>query len=199
MPDHRSIPKQKERLRKTARLMRDTLSHEGILDWSTQAIDRLQRLPKFTAAKTVFTYVSVKSEVRTRDMIERLWERSVHVLVPSMIGGQLGMLQINDWSDIRVDSLGRCTPLADATVFTGQPDINLVPGLAFTESGDRIGSGYGHYDRFIQRYPKTIHIGLAYELQVRQSLPIEPHDQRLDYLVTQDRVITTKLNTKAEG
>lgn len=189
MVDSRPVSEQKDTLRKVVRLTRDALSYELILEWSTQTIDRLMRLPKFAAAKTVFTYVSVKSEIRTRDLIEQLWERDIQVLVPIMLGDELGMCQIHDWNEIRVDSYGRCTPISDAKLFTGEPDVNLVPGLAFTESGDRLGSGYGHYDRFVAKFPGTTHIGLSYELQLKESLPVESHDQTLNYIATQQRVI----------
>lgn len=190
MSDERSIPEQKAALRKAARLTRDALSHEVVLDWSGQIIDRLLHIEPFAAANSVFTYVSVKSEVRTRDLIEQLWERDITLLVPMMIGDELFMCQLHDWNEIRIDSYGRCTPISDAKLFTGEPDVTLVPGLAFTEQGQRLGSGYGHYDRFLAKHPKTLAIGLAYEFQLKASLPTEPHDQSLDYVVTQDRALT---------
>jgi len=146
-------------------------------------------LPFVAEAGTVFTYVSVKSEVRTRDLIERLWNRHQTVVVPTLVGDELQMSRITDWDDIVVDAYGRCTPTEASERFTGTPDVNLVPGLVFAEDGYRLGSGYGHYDRFIAKYPDSIHIGLAYKVQLRASLPTEPHDQRLDYIVTQDRVV----------
>lgn len=184
-----SIANQKETLRKAARITRDSLSRHVTIAWSEQAIGRLTRLPIFAKAETIYTYVSVKNELRTRELIEQLWEQGRRVTVPGLNAtGNFEVYQITDWNELTIDSYGRATPV-DATPYTSPIDINIVPGIAFTESGSRLGSGYGHYDRFMAAHPDTIHIGLAYEIQLLPSIPQEPHDQPLDYIVTQDRVI----------
>lgn len=195
--DSRSIAERKASLRRAARLTRDAISHEVALEWSEQVMARLTRFPAFVRARSVFTYVSVKNEVRTRDLIEKLWNRDVQVLVPTQTdSGELGMLPATDWADVQVDSSGWCRPVKSVNLSTAEPDVNLVPGLLFSQSGHRIGSGLGQYDRFIAQHPHALHIGLAYELQLKDDLPTEPHDQVLDFVVTQDRLI--RISTKKD-
>jgi len=65
-------------------------------------------------------------------------------------------------------------------------DLFLVPGLAFTAAGRRLGRGGGFYDRLLpQRRPQSTAIGICYALQVRDDLPIESHDQDVDAVVTE--------------
>ncbi len=65
-------------------------------------------------------------------------------------------------------------------------ELVLVPGLAFDASGNRLGRGAGYYDRFLARLrPSTVLIGLAFECQVFESVPVEPHDRPVDFVVTE--------------
>lgn len=64
-------------------------------------------------------------------------------------------------------------------------DLVVVPGLAFTDDGRRLGQGGGHYDRFLPRLrPDCRTVGAAYGEQLLDDLPTEPHDVRLDLVVT---------------
>ena len=67
---------------------------------------------------------------------------------------------------------------------TPSPRIWLVPGLAFTRDGTRLGYGGGWYDRFLSAAdPASVKLGLAYGFQIADDLPSEPHDQRLSEIV----------------
>lgn len=68
------------------------------------------------------------------------------------------------------------------------PDVILIPGIVFSESGERIGRGKGFYDKYLANY-RGIKIGLCFSLQVTQSLPTERHDVALDYIVTEEKII----------
>jgi 5-formyltetrahydrofolate cyclo-ligase len=69
------------------------------------------------------------------------------------------------------------------------PDMVLVPLLGFDRQGNRLGYGKGHYDRFLAcTRPDCLKVGLAFELSHVPSLPTEPHDLRLDAVVTEERV-----------
>jgi 5-formyltetrahydrofolate cyclo-ligase len=74
-----------------------------------------------------------------------------------------------------------------------RPRLMLAPLAAFDRRGDRIGYGAGHYDRAIARFlgdgqPLTI-VGLAFSLQEVERVPAEPHDRRLDWILTEREVI----------
>ena len=64
-------------------------------------------------------------------------------------------------------------------------DVVIVPGLAFTLRGDRLGQGGGWYDRFLAGLrPDAVTIGVGFREQLVDHLPVEPHDIRLDHVVT---------------
>lgn len=70
-------------------------------------------------------------------------------------------------------------------------DVVVVPGIAFTRSGDRLGQGGGWYDRFLTGVrADCVTIGVGFGPQLLASLPTEPHDRRLDVVVTDQGVVT---------
>lgn len=67
------------------------------------------------------------------------------------------------------------------------PDVVIVPGVAFTRQGDRLGQGGGWYDRFLAEVrPDCTKVGVAFAEQIVDALPLEPHDVRVDHVVTDE-------------
>jgi 5-formyltetrahydrofolate cyclo-ligase len=98
-------------------------------------------------------------------------------------------LEFRRWAGDEVltpDAFGIASPPADAPVLI--PDLVIAPVLGFDATGNRLGQGAGHYDRTLQglRASRPVFvIGLAYAGQEVDALPAEPHDQRLDAILTE--------------
>ncbi len=90
-------------------------------------------------------------------------------------------------TDLEPGPFGQAQPLATAQAVV--PDVALVPLLGFTLSGDRIGQGAGHYDRWLASHPDTLPIGLAWDIQEVDDLPTEPHDAPLHAVLTPTRLV----------
>lgn len=91
-----------------------------------------------------------------------------------------------DESDLETGPFGLMQPSGDADVMT--PDIVFVPLLGFTDSGARLGQGGGFYDRWLASHPEALAIGLAWDMQLVEDLPVEPHDVPLAAIVTPTRI-----------
>lgn len=89
-------------------------------------------------------------------------------------------------SDLEVGPFGILQPAADAPVL--EPEVLFVPILGFTARGERIGQGGGHYDRYLAARSGLLRIGLAWDVQLLEQLPVEEHDVRLDYVITPTRL-----------
>ncbi|MCO4792528.1 MAG: 5-formyltetrahydrofolate cyclo-ligase [Bacteriovoracaceae bacterium] len=68
------------------------------------------------------------------------------------------------------------------------PDVFIVPGISFTESGSRLGRGKGYYDRYLEGRC-GIKIGICFEFQISDQLITEDHDIEMDYVITEKRII----------
>ena len=89
-------------------------------------------------------------------------------------------------TDLEMGPLGILQPGEEAESVT--PDVLFVPLVGFTERGERLGQGGGHYDRWLNKHPDTLTIGLAWDCQKLDTLPIEPHDRPLKAIVTPTRL-----------
>jgi 5-formyltetrahydrofolate cyclo-ligase len=83
---------------------------------------------------------------------------------------------------------GRCKRVESSEI-----DAAVIPGSVFDIQGGRLGYGGGYYDRFlVNDAPQAKRIGLAFELQVVDKVPVEPHDQPLDILITEKRIVNIR-------
>ena len=156
---------------------------------------RLELTPEFAAAHVVLLYWSMADEVQTHELVER-WYREKTVLLPCVQGDDLVLRQYTGpecmvsgeqfgigepaGSD-RVGAAG-----SDDWTDLGAVQLIAVPGVAFDSEGNRMGRGRGFYDRLLKSTPAAVKIGLAYDFQMLDHIPTEPHDVRMDRVLTDE-------------
>lgn len=114
------------------------------------------------------------------------------VMVFEPVAGEPDLRRFVDWCDAQgiVTVAPVAEPSAAHPVDPSGVDVVVVPGLAFTPTGSRLGQGGGWYDAFLaDTRPACRTIGVCFEVQVVGDLPVEPHDVRLDQVVTDQRII----------
>jgi 5-formyltetrahydrofolate cyclo-ligase len=85
---------------------------------------------------------------------------------------------------------GRLVAVPEADIEPSWPDLVVVPGLAFTAAGDRLGQGGGWYDRFLSGIrADCVTVGVCFAEQIVDELPVEAHDVRMDHVVTDSGVV----------
>ena len=149
----------------------------------------LLALPAVREAKSWFVYVSTAQEVDTHKLIRLLLSRGNLVAVPRIVGvGEMIAQSIRSFDELRLSEFGILAP-PPGEPYQGAIDVCVCPGLAFSESGHRLGLGRGYYDRFLAATPPRIAIGLSLESFVKPELPVELHDRPMEFIVTEKRVI----------
>ena len=164
--------------------------------WSRRIEDRLSDLAVWQGAAVVHTYVgAVEGEVATREIVERALSEGKTVVCPRVRWKPRGLdsFAIESLDDLVESSRGlwepdpaRAVPVDDTAL-----DLVLVPGIAFDRRGWRIGFGAGLYDRFLARVDMP-RVALAFSLQILDSLPVEPHDEPVDWVVTEGETIACR-------
>lgn len=141
----------------------------------------------------VFAYFSVRSEVQTFDIIRQALRAGKRVALPVSIsrGRRLIFREVTDFkADLKPGLLGIPEPKPSRPrVAPREADLIIVPGVAFDRRGYRLGTGGGFYDRFLRRVTRPARVGLAFEAQLVDKVPHAEHDERVDYIVTERRVI----------
>ena len=188
----------KSQLRRELIKERNALSPVQIAEKSAVIVDRLLRLDEYLDARFVMVYLDCRCEVQTGGLVVRALADGKRVavpvtdtanrsLTPALITDFPGGLRPGPWG-IPEPKTQVMRLLDPATL-----DIVIVPGVGFDKSGHRIGYGYGYYDRFLRRTgQKTIHIGLAFELQLRPNVYPGPHDVPVHCILTEERLLRVR-------
>lgn len=183
----------KIQLRSDMKARRSAMSAEEVGLASDRIRVRLHNLEQVQQAVSIFCYVSVRNEPDTRNLIHDLLDMDKRVSVPRLDDeGNMQARQIRSLDELMpsgAEYFHIPVPPADAPI-EDHPDLIIVPGLAFTKTGQRLGMGGGYYDRYLAEHPDAITLGMCYEWQVLDALPSEPHDQPVRMLVTEQRVIS---------
>ena len=200
MPNHSSIDMRqlKKQARVAALIRRETLSDSIRLEKSSLISKRLIRCENFRKAHCVFVYVAVHIEVQTEGIIQAALAQGTMVCVPLIDKKNKEMIAcaVSDPEhDLRPGTMGIPEPDRNSCPIIQPSDIDcaIVPGLAFTEQGHRIGYGGGFYDRFLSEWT-GFSCALAFEEQIVAHLPFDPdHDVAVSHIITEQREINCLL------
>jgi 5-formyltetrahydrofolate cyclo-ligase len=164
---------------------------------SAVAVATLMQLPEYRAAKTALWYIDCRSELRTRHAIKDALESDKKIVVPYCTldehgANKLGLWWLQSMDELVVGNWKILEPPRDRwddperVVQPEQLDIVIVPGVAFSRRGGRMGNGQGYYDRLLDRVrPDCQLVALCYESQLFDDLIIGPHDVFMDRVVTE--------------
>jgi 5-formyltetrahydrofolate cyclo-ligase len=153
----------------------------------------LELEPAWQSARTLLAFVPLRSEPDVWPSILAAAARGVTVCLPRhdlAADGYRPCRVPNLERDLRPGPHGVLEPAGDCPwEEINQLDFILVPGVGFAPSGGRLGRGKGYYDRMLAAAP-GLKCGVAFDLQVIPELPLEPHDVRLDLIITESRRLT---------
>ena len=151
-------------------------------------------------AASVFTTAAeaanFNNEVKTDELIVKLLSLGKTVSSPITIKEEKKLIpsQIIDLKDgVKIGAYGIREPKPECSpeVEVKDIDVVIVPAVAYDKDCYRLGYGGGFYDRFIERLREdAITIGIAFDLQIFDSVPKEDHDAQLDYIITESQILT---------
>ena len=143
------------------------------------SIDNIKIINNFIKNKIVCTYIHTDSEVDiTNDLI------GYKQLITSYLVSSDIELCLYKEPFIK-NALNILEP--ENPIKINEVDVFLVPGVAFTVSGKRLGRGGGYYDKLLSIYPETLKIGITFNERIIDDIPTESHDISMDYVFTNDK------------
>jgi 5-formyltetrahydrofolate cyclo-ligase len=176
-------------LRAEARRILSAIPADTRIAASTEICRRIAALPQWASARTVALYAAQPSEP---DLAPLLRAPGKKTCFPRTAGSILDfhfchsgeLLRPGPWNLLEPD------PVHCPVVPVSEIDLLLIPGLAFTRAGGRLGRGGGYYDRFLSRiHPRAVKIGICFHAQLVPELPLEIHDHAVDHLITESETI----------
>ncbi|MBR5712575.1 MAG: 5-formyltetrahydrofolate cyclo-ligase [Lachnospiraceae bacterium] len=184
----------KTELRKLMNRRRGALSAERVLLYSGCIAKHLVARNEYQEATVILAYMSIRSEVDTRFLIERAWQDGKKVAVPVCVNDRLMEFRyLTSLEDLKPGRFGIPEPQeGEAVAFDGSEKfLLLIPGIAYTATGDRLGYGGGYYDRFLKKHVEIPRFMLAYSIQQAEYLPVDEQDVPADVVVTEIGCINT--------
>ena len=159
----------KEALRTHMRQLRAAHAHSAS---PLPTAEALLSHPRVVAARTVLLYHPLPDEVDTRPLLAALTR--CQCLLPVVVGDDLQLRRYT--GELSVGAFGILEPVGDTFEALADIDLVIVPGMAFTRDGRRLGRGRGYYDRLFPRLTSAYRLGLCHEWQLVDDIPTEPHD-----------------------
>lgn len=197
------IQDQKKRIRDQAHENRRLQEHKDEL--SRVICARFMALPEYQRARTVMFYVDVRAEVRTRLDLATALSHGKKIVVPWCNDrGELELFHLQSMDDLATGMYAILEPrpelrlLANRQVAIEELDLVMVPGVAFTRDGARMGHGKGYYDKLLEHArPDAPLVALAFECQFFPEIPTQAHDVYMDMIITETGVYQGRGRTPA--
>ncbi|MDR0985160.1 MAG: 5-formyltetrahydrofolate cyclo-ligase [Endomicrobium sp.] len=175
--------------------IRNNMSKNLILSKSFSIFNKIKKLNKYNLANSVMFYLSFNSEVITDYMIKHSIENNKVISVPAIANLEKNVLfaikisKLEDANQI-VYKIRQPNISSFNIINKNSIDLIFVPGIAFDYKGYRLGYGKGYYDRWLYNIPKSKIIGLAYDFQIIDKVPINTYDLPVGSIITEKRIIT---------
>jgi 5-formyltetrahydrofolate cyclo-ligase len=180
----------KNAIRKRILARRDALTPTEVVSLSQEVAGHFLTSVTYAAASTLVLYSSIRSEVATFEIFAAAAEVGKRVLYPRTVGTTLEFVAIESLEALAASRFGICEPRSGEAIPLAEIDLLVLPGVAFDEQGIRLGYGLGCYDRALAAVERPTLVGLAYDFQLVPSLPREPHDVPVDFVVTETRILS---------
>jgi 5-formyltetrahydrofolate cyclo-ligase len=185
----------KKALRKQILEKRNTLSPSQIQDYSDKILKKLQNLNVYDDSKNIMIYMDYKNEVATKNIIADLWKSNKMVIIPRVntTTNFLDLYKITSFDHLIKSKYGILEPDPTKNEKVSAIDVDLIlsPGVCFDKNCNRMGYGGGFYDKLLETTkPSVITIGLAFQIQIVESVPTEVHDKKLNYILTEEHLYT---------
>lgn len=178
----------KEQLRKKMLKSRDSLSPEERAEKSGAMVERLVSHPRFLEAKAIGFYIPKGKEADTAAAIGAAIRAGKIVSAPAT-DHKITFYPFSSLEELKPGRFGIPEPQAEGGAQPVEPELIVVPGVAFGLCMHRLGYGKGYYDAYLAK-SFAYRIGFCFDFQVVEKLPTHENDQRMDEIITERRIIT---------
>lgn len=191
------IAEQKKLLRKEALRRRRSLTAAERQEKSRLIAEKLLTDDRIRSARTVLGFFSMKDEVEMEDILRHLLDMGKKVALPLVTGpGIMEAVALKSFADLVPGDFNIPTVREDAREIIAPHELDciIVPAVAFSDEGYRLGMGGGFYDRYLVRAEKTARLAVVFDCQIfpAEGFPREEYDQQVDSVFTECNTLEIK-------
>ena len=185
----------KKKMRDVILQQRDAMSPAARTSASRAILDKVSTLPQYGKAKMVLTYMGFGTEIDTRPFFERIIADGKIAVLPRVDRATQTLIlhSARGMSELLTSKYGILEPGMDAPIVAvSNIDFVLMPGVAFDRNGNRLGYGRGYYDKLVSTAnPALVRVAAGFSCQIVDSVPVGPHDKKVDCVITENEIINT--------
>ncbi len=179
---------QKKILRKEILVLKKKQSEEEKHIASEIIIKKIEETAAFKDAHTIMVFWSMSDEVMTHEAVRR-WSRKKKIILPCVKGDTLELREFKGMESMKIgESFGIAEPVGPLFVNRESLQLIITPGVAFDISKNRMGRGKAYYDGLLTS-TIAVKMGICYDFQLLDCVPIEKHDIPMDAVITEKRSI----------
>lgn len=163
------------------------LTDQQVANLSSKITRKVLGLKEFKNSRIFAIYLPIHNEVETKSIIDHLLKNKRNIYLPTFDQktNDYKLSKFSTWQNLVSGPYEILQPNDTESISPLSVDVALIPGVAFSKSGVRLGYGKGVYDRLFHN-AKALKIGLAYQFQIIDEIPKEEHDLLMDVVVTED-------------
>lgn len=180
----------KQQLRNKIEAQRKALDPQKLKSASARIVENFQTLDKFRSARMVALYKAIHGEVDIELLFSICWKAGMRTCIPVFNDKTKAyeMAEVMKKTRYSIGHYGILEPINPVPLTMNEVDLIAVPGVAFDSKGNRLGRGGGYYDRLLDRF-SGYSAAVAFDFQILESLPHEPHDIPVNGIITDTKLI----------
>lgn len=179
-------PTDKHALRKAIRALKAQYTDEELRKMSSPICRSVLELQAIRDADVILAYASLKDEVCTAQLLDALIDSGKTVLLPKVLDDEhMEARRYTGRGDLAEGAFHILEPVGAPFSALETIDAAIIPGMAFTRDGRRLGRGRSYYDRFLALLPPSVaKIGICFPFQLLADIPTEPHDLTMTQVIS---------------
>lgn len=187
----------KNEIRNKMKEMRKAMHKNDVFEKSQNAQNLFLKSKLYNEAEAIMLYMPLGNEMSTVEMIKKAHSDGKTVLVPVMDGKTFEITAHRIYKDSEFEKgvFSLTEPIEKSPFDISKINLVIVPGVAFSKTGERIGFGKGCYDKFLKD-STAIKVGFCYDYQLTDEIITDDFDIKMDYLVTEKEIINCKTEHK---
>ena len=178
----------KQSLRNEIALLKESYTKEELNSFSTQIFERLIQTDAFKEAKCILAYYSFAGEVFTHDFIEK-HAQDKKIILPVVEKDKLLLREYKGRDALHLSDYGILEPTGTDFTHYSEIDLGVIPGVVFDRKLNRLGRGKAYYDGLLPLIDNAYLIGACFSFQLKENIPVEPHDYKMDCIITSDEIV----------
>ena len=184
------ISEQKKILRKEINARLATLSVEDRVNLSRVTVEKFLAHNVYKNSSIIMAYLSTLEEIQLQEFLSTALNDGKILAVPFISGREMYAAILPSLDALEVGAYKILTIRRDVRKIIDAEKIDcvIVPGIAFDVKGHRLGKGGGYYDKFLSRAFNAKKVALAYDFQIVDNVPVEPHDLSVDFIITPKKI-----------